>query len=144
MPASRRMPHFNGEALSRSLPEAGIAYEHVGAMGGFRKPVPGSQNGGWRVAAFQGYADYMDTAEFRGALDKLMAEARQQPTAIMCAEAQWHRCHRRLVSDALLVHGFEVCHIRSDGRLERHELTPFAIVDGDRLRYPPEQARLDL
>ena len=62
----------------------------------------------------------------------------------MCAEAQWQRCHRRLVSDALLVRGFEVHHIRSDGRLEEHRLTPFAVVDGDRIEYPPEQAELEL
>ena len=141
MPASRRMPHFSAESLRHSLP---VEYEHMGMLGGFRKPVPGSPNGGWRVAAFQGYADHMETREFRDALEHLMTRARQQPTAIMCAEAQWHRCHRRLLSDALLVRGFEVQHIRSDGGLERHELTPFAVVDGDRLTYPPEQGRLEL
>src|SRR5690242_19903437 len=118
------MPHFSAEALSRSLPERGIAYEHEGDLGGFRKPVPGSPNGGWQVKAFQGYADYMETPEFQAGLDRVIAWAREGPTAIMCAEAQWTRCHRRLVSDALLVRGFEVCHIRSDGRLERHRLTP--------------------
>src|SRR3954454_12632118 len=138
VPRSRRMPHFAAEALERSLPEAGTAYEHMGELGGFRKPAPGSPNGGWQVAAFQGYADHMQTPEFQTALERLMGWARERPTAIMCAEAQWHRCHRRLVSDALLVHGFEVRHIGSDGRVQRHELTPFAVVEGERIAYPPE------
>jgi uncharacterized protein (DUF488 family) len=143
-PGSRRMPHFSAESLSGALPEAGIAYEHRAELGGFRKPVAGSPNGGWRVKAFQGYADHMATAEFQAALAELIAEARRTPTAVMCAEAQWTRCHRRLLSDALLVRGFEVCHIRSDGRLEAHRLTPFAVVDGERIEYPPEQGSLDL
>jgi uncharacterized protein (DUF488 family) len=143
-PGSRRMPHFSADALSRSLPEREIAYEHLGALGGFRKPAPDSPNGGWEVRAFQGYADHMETPEFQAALERLMGWARERRTAIMCAEAQWHRCHRRLVSDALLVRGFEVCHIRSDGRLQRHELTPFAVVEGERLTYPPQQAELGL
>jgi uncharacterized protein (DUF488 family) len=142
MPGSKRMPWFAAEALGRSLPAAGIEYEHAPDLGGFRKPVRGSPNGGWRVAAFRGYADYMQTPEFAAALDRLMASARERPTAIMCAEAQWTRCHRRLVSDALLVHGFDVEHIRSDGRLERHSLTPFAVVDGTEITYPPQQASL--
>jgi uncharacterized protein (DUF488 family) len=143
-PGSRRMPHFSADALSGSLAEHEIAYEHLGALGGFRKPVPDSPNGGWQVKAFQGYADYMYTPEFQAALERLTAWARELPTAIMCAEAQWTRCHRRLISDALLVQGFEVLHIRSDGRVERHELTPFAVVDGERLTYPPQQAELEL
>ena len=144
MPASRRMPHFSADALSRSLPEVGIAYAHVGELGGFRRPLPGSQNAGWRVPMFQGYADYLQTPEFADALECVAARARESPTAIMCAEAQWQRCHRRLVSDALLVRGFGVRHIRSDGRLEEHRLTPFAVVDGERIAYPPEQAELEL
>jgi uncharacterized protein (DUF488 family) len=144
VPKSRRMPHFGGEALSRSLPEAGIAYEHMGELGGFRKPVPGSPNGGWQVPAFQGYADFMQTPEFDRALGRLMTWARERPTAIMCAEAQWHRCHRRLISDALVVRAFEVRHIWSDSRVQLHELTPFAVVEGERIAYPPEQVRLDV
>jgi uncharacterized protein (DUF488 family) len=142
-PGSRRMPHYSAESLSRALPEAGIAYEHRGELGGFRKPVPDSPNGGWQVAAFQGYADHMETPEFRAGLEAVIADAGSTPTVVMCAEAQWTRCHRRLISDALLVRGFEVCHIRSDGRLETHRLTPFAVVHGERLEYPPEQGRLE-
>jgi uncharacterized protein (DUF488 family) len=144
VPKSRRMPWFWGEALAESLPEAGIAYRHFKDLGGFRRPQPGSPNGGWRVEAFQGYADNMETESFRSALGELIREAGSRRTAVMCAEAQWTRCHRRLISDALVVRGFEVCHIRSDGRLERHKLTPFAVVEGDRLVYPPEQTALDV
>jgi uncharacterized protein (DUF488 family) len=138
------MPWFWGDALAASLPEAGIAYEHFRDLGGFRRPQPGSPNGGWRVAAFQGYADNMDSETWRGALDRLQALASERRTAVMCAEAQWTRCHRRLISDALVVRGWDVLHIRSSGGVERHALTPFAVVEGDRLRYPPEQISLDL
>jgi uncharacterized protein (DUF488 family) len=144
VPKSRRMPWFWGDALATSLPEAGIAYEHFRDLGGFRRPQPGSPNGGWRVEAFQGYADNMESDSWRGTLDRLQALAAERRTAVMCAEAQWTRCHRRLISDALVVRGWEVLHIGSSGRLERHSLTPFAVVEGDRLRYPPEQTSLDL
>jgi uncharacterized protein (DUF488 family) len=138
------MPWFWGTALAESLPDAGIAYEHFPDLGGFRRPRPDSPNGGWRVAAFQGYADNMDSDSFRAALARLEALAAERRVAVMCAEAQWTRCHRRLVSDALVVRGWEVLHIRSSGAVERHALTPFAVVEGDRLRYPPEQISLDL
>jgi uncharacterized protein (DUF488 family) len=144
VPKSRRMPWFWGDELARSLPEAGIAYEHFRDLGGFRRPRPGSPNGGWRVEAFQGYADNMESAAFREALARLMELAEARRTAVMCAEANWWRCHRRLLSDALLVRGFEVLHIGSRGGVERHALTPFAVADGDRLTYPPEQTTLDV
>jgi uncharacterized protein (DUF488 family) len=145
VPKSRRMPWFWGEALAGSLPEAGIEYRHFKDLGGFRRPRPDSPNGGWRVEAFRGYADYMDSVAFRSALGELIrttADGRQ--TAVMCAEADWHRCHRRLISDALLVRGFEVLHIGSDGRVQPHVLTPFAQAEGNRLVYPPEQTALDV
>jgi uncharacterized protein (DUF488 family) len=144
VPKSRRMPWFWGDALAASLPEAGIAYEHMRDLGGFRRPRPESPNGGWRVAAFQGYADNMETPAWQAACARLEDVATRRRTAIMCAEAQWTRCHRRLISDALVVRGWEVIHIGSGGRLERHALTPFAQVDGERLTYPPEQTSLGL
>jgi uncharacterized protein (DUF488 family) len=145
VPKSRRMPWFWGEALAESLPEAGIAYRHFKDLGGFRRPQPGSPNGGWRVEAFQGYADNMDSESFRAALGELIRTTDDvRRCAVMCAEAQWTRCHRRLTSDALTVRGFEVVHIDARGRATRHELTPFAVVDGDRLTYPPEQVSLDV
>ena len=144
VPKSRRMPWFWGEELAQSLPGAGIGYRHFRDLGGFRRPRPDSPNGGWRVEAFRGYADNMASGSFQRALAALIEEARSRRTAIMCAEAQWHRCHRRLLSDALLVRGFEVCHIGSSGSVEPHRLTPFAQVEGDRLVYPPEQTALDV
>jgi uncharacterized protein (DUF488 family) len=142
MPGSRRLPHFAGETLARTLPEAGIAYVHMKDLGGRRKPLAGSPNTGWRVAGFRGYADHMQTDRFRTALEALMVRARTCRTAIMCAEALWWRCHRRLISDALLVRGWEVLHISSDGSLAQHELTPFAVVESGTLSYPGPQLEL--
>jgi uncharacterized protein (DUF488 family) len=144
VPKSRRMPWFWGDALAVTLPEAGIAYEHFRDLGGFRRPRPASPNGGWRVEAFRGYADNMESESFRAALARLADLARGRRTATMCAEAQWTRCHRRLTSDALTVRGFEVLHIDARGRATRHSLTPFAVADGDHLTYPPEQTALEV
>jgi uncharacterized protein (DUF488 family) len=144
VPKSRRMPWFWGDQLAVSLPEAGVAYRHFKDLGGFRRPQPDSPNGGWRVAAFQGYADNMESESFRAALAELIDEALGRRVAIMCAEAQWHRCHRRLISDALVVRGFEVCHIDARGGVRPHELTPFAVVRDGHLTYPPEQTALDV
>jgi uncharacterized protein (DUF488 family) len=142
-PRSRRMPHFNSDALSASLPSLGISYVHERALGGRRSPVEGSPNGGWREEQFQGYADHMATREFAAALSRVEKLARSQPTALMCAEGLWWRCHRRLTSDALLVRGWRVLHIGPD-RTSEHELTPFAVVSDDRLTYPPEQTTFDI
>jgi uncharacterized protein (DUF488 family) len=145
VPKSRRMPWFWGDQLAQSLPEAGIAYQHFRDLGGFRRPRPDSPNGGWRVEAFQGYADNMESDSFRAALSELIGKAESgKRVAVMCAEALWTRCHRRLLSDALVVRGFEVCHIDSRGRAKRHELTPFAVVNGEHVTYPPEQTALDV
>jgi uncharacterized protein (DUF488 family) len=144
VPRSRRHPHFARDQLERSLPERGLDYVHQRELGGFRRPRKGSPNGGWRVSAFQGYADYMETDEFRAALARLEAAARERPTAIMCAEGLWWQCHRRLISDALSVHGWRVCHIAPDGSLEDHRLTEFARVDGEQIVYPPPQGALDI
>ena len=137
-PRSRRTPQFNADRLARELPAAGIAYAHLAELGGRRSVAPGSPNDGWRVAAFRGYADHMATPEFAAGLRRLEALGAERPTAIMCAEAVWWRCHRRLVADALLVGGWRVRHVAADGRLSDHELTPFARVEGERLVYPAE------
>ena len=144
VPRSRRMPHFAQESLASELPAAGIEYVHLPALGGFRRPRPDSPNTGWRHDGFRGYADHMESEEFAAGMAALEALAAKRPTAIMCAEALWHRCHRRLVSDALTARGWTVLHIRSDGRTEPHVLTPFAVVGGERVTYPPEQAQLDV
>lgn len=159
VPRSRRYPHFSREALAASLEEAGIAYRHAAALGGLRKPRRDSKNTGWRHEGFRGYADYMETAEFRAALDDLVAfasagERRDSSTvrktvanadtttpaprltAIMCAEAVWWRCHRQLVADALVARGLEVRHIMSDAPPAPHALTEFARVTEGRVSYP--------
>lgn len=136
LPASRRMPHFAKAALERSLPAAGIAYMHMPELGGLRKPKLDSTNAGWRNVSFRGYADYMQTDEFSKALDHLVDLSKGKRVAIMCAEAVPWRCHRSLISDALLVRGIEVRHITGMGEPARHQLTSFAKVDDGRLTYP--------
>ena len=131
IPRSRRHPHFSSDALSASLRDAAIAYRHSPALGGMRKPRRDSRNTAWRVEGFRGYADYMETEAFRVALDELVAVARAAPTAIMCAEAVWWRCHRQLVADALVARGITVRHIASKGAPPEHALTDFAqVADG--------------
>jgi len=142
-PSSRRHPQFNRDALGAWLGEAGIDYRHMPGLGGRRSPVPGSVNGGWREVAFQGYADHMGSAEFQHDLAGLEAAARESPTAIMCAEAVWWRCHRRLIADALVARGWRVEHLGiGDGRA-LHQITEFAVVGPDRtVTYPPAQGTL--
>ena len=98
-------------------------------------------NAGWRNPQFQGYADHMATGEFRTGLERLLSLS--PPVAVMCAEGLWWQCHRRMVADALLARGIDVEHIRPDGRRDRHELTEFAMVEGERVTYPPAQASPD-
>ena len=141
-PGSRRLPQFNAEALAPALATAGVAYVHLPALGGRRSRRPGSPNGGWENAGFQGYADHMRSAEFAQGLAQLEALAGAAPTAIMCAEAAWWRCHRRLLADALQVRGWDVVHLAADGRETPHPLTPFAVVRDGVLTYPPAQGTL--
>ena len=144
-PASRRHPQFGREAMERWLPEAGVAYRWEPRLGGRRRPAPESPHGALRVAGFRGYADHMETPEFRAALDELLAEAAVRPTAVMCAESLWWRCHRRLLADAaVLLRGAPVEHLFHDGRLEAHRPTPEARVDGRRLVYDGHEPRLPL
>jgi uncharacterized protein (DUF488 family) len=141
-PGSRRNPQFAREALADGLAARGIGYTHLEALGGRRSVVPGSHNGGWENAAFRGYADHMATPAFADGLARLEALAEAAPTAVMCAEALWWHCHRRLVSDALVARGWAVDHIGPDGRLAAHELTSFAVVEAGRATYPAAQLRL--
>jgi uncharacterized protein (DUF488 family) len=136
-PSSKRMPRFNREGLSRELPAHGITYVHLPQLGGRRAPLPHSGNRGWRASGFRGYADHMTSAEFAAGLDALEALAARRTTAMMCAEALWWRCHRRLVSDALTVRGWDVVHVASTGRATTHELTPFAVIEAGTPTYPP-------
>jgi len=147
-PGSRRHPQFGREALAIALSEAGIEYRHAADLGGRRQPRPDSPNTAWRVAAFRGYADYMDSPEFRAALDRLVAWSAERPTAVLCAEAVPWRCHRRLIADALVARGIDVVHLLAPGRSEHHALHPDARVLPDhRLVYPAgkdAQGSLDL
>ena len=143
-PGSRRMPHFGREALEGSLAGAGLDYEHLPELGGRRRPAPESPNGGWRNEQFRGYADHMATAEFQRGLVRAMAAARERRCALMCAEAPWWRCHRRLTADALVVRGWRVLHVIGAGPPTAHELTEFAVLDGELITYPPAQATIDV
>jgi uncharacterized protein (DUF488 family) len=145
VPRSRRNPQFDSDALSRALGEVGIGYRHAEALGGFRRPQPGSVNGGWEHTSFRGYADYMATPQFAAALTVVERLAASRTLSLMCAEAQWWRCHRRLISDALLVAGWRVLHLGLGRKPIEHELTPFAVRHpGGALTYPPRQGELAL
>jgi uncharacterized protein (DUF488 family) len=140
-----RYPHFNRSALAASLESAGIGYVHLGeALGGRRQAAPDSPNAGWEQEPFRGYADHMGSEEFAAGISELESLAEARRTAVMCAEADWRSCHRRLISDALLIRGRGVVHIGPDGSLSEHELTEFAVMDGDRITYPEPQTSLDV
>jgi uncharacterized protein (DUF488 family) len=140
-PMSRRLPQFNRESLERTLPEAGIRYRWMKALGGYRKKIfDESLNVALRNGSFRNYADYMLTPEFEQAVGELVALAEDSRTAYMCAERLYFRCHRMLVSDWLLAHGHEVLHIDAEGPAKPHRLTAEArkvdgqlIYRGDRL-----------
>jgi uncharacterized protein (DUF488 family) len=136
VPKSRRHPHFVGEALAGTLPEAGVAYRHFAGLGGLRKPRKDSRNTAWRHESFRGYADYMETPAFQRALEDLMAWSGPHPTVVMCAEAVWWQCHRQLIADALVARAVEVRHIMSDRPAPLHTLTAFARTDDGRVTYP--------
>jgi uncharacterized protein (DUF488 family) len=134
-PASRRHPHFAGEALAASLARAGIAYRWLPQLGGRRAARPDSPNTGWRNASFRGYADHLGTAEFAEGFAALKALASARPTAILCAEAVWWQCHRQLIADVLKAGGTEVLHIVDAAKATPHPYSgPAHVVDG-RLDY---------
>jgi len=140
IPRSRTTPQFNGDTLPGALAEAGIGYRHLRALGGrrhHRKGTPPSLNVYWRVTAFRNYADYAETDEFRAGLRVLRELVRDDRCAIMCAEAVWWRCHRRIITDYLLAGGTHVDHIMGPGQVVAATLTPGAIITAERtLRYP--------
>jgi uncharacterized protein (DUF488 family) len=145
VPHSRRNPQFDSAALSPALGELGIQYRHEETLGGFRRPQPGSVNAGWEHEGFRGYADYMATAQFAAALARVEQRAATRTLCVMCAEAQWWRCHRRLIADALLVAGWSVLHLGVGREAVEHELTAFAVAGADgTLTYPPTQGELEL
>jgi uncharacterized protein (DUF488 family) len=143
LPGSRRYPQFNKETLADSLSKAGICYEHFPELGGRRKPRENSPNTAWRNESFRGYADYMETEEFDKGVKRLLDLAADAgPTAIMCAEALWWRCHRSLISDYLKAVDIEVMHILDANKTEPHPYTSAAqIVDG-KLSYQADSTLL--
>lgn len=139
-PGSRKFPHLGQQSLAVALPECGLEYDWIEALGGRRhaaKGAPASPNGGLRNESFRHYADYMRTDAFRQGIQTLLAIATTKRTAMMCAEAVFWRCHRRLVSDFLLANGIRVQHIMPSGALHAHTLTTGAILDGENVTYPP-------
>lgn len=136
IPRSRHNPQFNGDELSTSLNRRDIAYCHMPGLGGLRRPKRDSPNTGWETGGFRGFADYMQTEEFRKNLDVLIESAREKTTAVMCAEAVPWRCHRSLVADALSMRGIKVLHIMSRTSSKEHRITPWATVAGLTILYP--------
>lgn len=136
IPKSRHNPQFADEALQKSLEKAGVEYRYLKDLGGLRPKVKNSINGAWRNASFRNYADYMQTDEFACGLDVLLQLACSKTTAIMCAEAVPWRCHRSLVSDALVIRGIQVEEIISEKSMRDHTVTSFSVVDGLKITYP--------
>jgi uncharacterized protein (DUF488 family) len=142
-PGSKRHPQYNKEALAKSLSECGIRYEHLVELGGRRKTRRDSGNTAWRNASFRGYADHMETEDFRKGVERLLDLSRKVgPTAIMCAEALWWRCHRALISDYLKACGVNVMHILGTNHLEPHPFTSAARIVNGKLSYAADEALL--
>src|ERR1700719_4588201 len=131
-PSSKRWPHFNQEELQRAVERTGIEYRCLKSLGGRRKSKDAaSPHTAWQIPAFRAYADYADGDDFRAGLDDLVTLAAQRRTAYMCSEGLWWRCHRRIISDNLVIRDWTVEHIMPTGKLSAHVLAPFArVVDG--------------
>lgn len=147
VPRSRTNPQFNKDTLPGSLKAAGISYEHLADLGGLRgkaRSVSPSVNGFWSNESFHNYADYALSPQFHAGLQQLRTEGHGQRCAVMCSEAVWWRCHRRIVADYLIAAGESVVHIMGEGRLEPARLTEGAVVQGDGTVVYPATGQLDL
>jgi len=140
IPRSRHNPQYNHETLGPALRAKRIGYVHLKDLGGLRRAKADSKNTGWRNASFRGFADYMQTPEFEAGLERAIELAEIKPSVLMCAEAVPWKCHRSLVSDALVARGICVKHIIGRGRAQEHKLTPFAHVRGRHVTYPGEES----
>jgi len=138
IPRSRHNPQFNRSELSPALHSARLHYRYMPGLGGFRRASRDSVNTGWHNASFRGFADYMQTPEFRKNLDDLITLAHSERVAIMCAEAVPWRCHRSLIADALLARGIEVREITSATCSQPHKLTPWGKINGTQVTYPAD------
>ncbi len=133
-PGSRRDPDLSRQRLAQWMPEEHIAYRWERRLGGWRKPSPDSPDTVWRNESFRGYAAHTRSAEFVAAMEVLIRQAAEERTTVMCSEAVWWRCHRRLIADfAVLARGALVLHLMHDGRLTAHTPTPGARLRGDGL-----------
>ena len=140
-PGSRKHPHFNRENLAAALPQSGVDYHWLEALGGRRhQQRDESPNVGLENEGFQNYADYMLTSDFREGVEKLLEVARRKRTAIMCAEGLFWQCHRRLVSDFLVASGVTVQHIMPKGEVRPHKLANGAVIEGEQVTYPGEKS----
>lgn len=139
-PRSRTHPQFNIETLPDSLSDLHIRYEHMAALGGRRRksnPVPPEVNGFWTHQSFHNYADYALSEDFRVGLEHLLAQGHQRRCAIMCSEAVWWRCHRRIIADYLIAHGEHVFHILGAGHVDEAQLTVGASIQSEEtITYP--------
>ena len=139
VPKSRHNPQYNEDVLGKELAPFQIGYSRVESLGGLRgkaQDIPPDVNGFWRNQSFHNYADYALSDAFAAGLDELLGLATERPTAIMCAEAVWWRCHRRIVADYLIARGRPVFHLMGDNRAEPARLTPGAQVEENRIIYP--------
>lgn len=134
-PGSKRFPHFNKAALQQALPASGISYRHDLSLGGRRKALKDSKNLAWKNESFRGYADYMETVEFKNAVSALEQPAGEYRLAYMCSEALWWRCHRALLSDYLKWKGWDVFHITGEGKYVVHPYTSAAQIIQGELSY---------
>jgi uncharacterized protein (DUF488 family) len=134
-PSSKRWPQFNQEALRQSSEQAGIAYRWFKALGGRRRLIGESINDGWEHPAFRAYADNIAAAEGQAALSELIEIVSAAPSAIMCSEGLWWQCHRRIISDYMMMHRWEIIHIMPDGKGVSHRMTPFASAGDQAIVY---------
>ena len=134
-PGSRRYPQFNKENLEQSMPQHGFDYMHLKSLGGRRPVQKDSKNTAWRHPAFRGYADYMETDDFKKGIQQLEDVAMQQRTAYMCSEAVWWSCHRSLISDYLKARAWQVMHIMNKDKASEHPYTSAARIVNGELRY---------
>lgn len=140
-PRSRTYPWFCKERMEKAIPKLGMRYVHLPALGGFRPAEKDSVNEGWRNASFRGYADYMQTAAFEEGLNEVNERRKRRRVCVMCSEAVWWRCHRRMIADAETARGIPVKHLMSERKATLHDLTAFAVVTKRRghapvIKYP--------
>jgi uncharacterized protein (DUF488 family) len=137
-PGSRKHPDMGRDALAEWLPTAGLGYRWEEELGG-RRRIPAGEpepDSWWQVAAFRAYAAYTRTPEFANGLGRLLKDAQAADVAIMCSESVWWRCHRRIISDVLvLLHAFEVVHLLPGGKKSLHEPSPGARTEAGRLYW---------